>query len=305
MLDAFTLDQIRNFIAVAEAGSFRAAARKLSRVQSAVSNAVANMEAQLGVPLFDRSTHRPTLTREGKAVLSDARAVLLKVDGLRARARGMGEGLEMSLSIAVDSLFPLEMLAMALKDLHDTCPSVAVRTWVGPLGGPLAALSDGRCTFGIKVGGGIRDPRLEFEVMSRVPPLVAVVAPSSPLGLRAGLKELVATSELADHVQIVVEDPSTLTEGRDLGVLSQVTWRVSDMAAKRAYILAGIGWGSLPLWLIERDLTEGRLIRVAAAEFGAAGETQMRAYLARRTDQALGPAAQLLRQALLRRVASG
>jgi DNA-binding transcriptional LysR family regulator len=100
----------------------------------------------------------------------------------------------------------------------------------------------------------------------------------------------------------VVPDPSPLTEGRDFGVLSPGTWRVSDNATKHALIVAGVGWGNLPLWLVERDLAEGRLVRVAAAEFGQQGETIVRAYLAHRTDQPLGPAARLLRRALLRYV---
>lgn len=49
MLDALTLDQMRIFVAIAETGSFRAAAARLSRVQSALSHAVANLEAELGV----------------------------------------------------------------------------------------------------------------------------------------------------------------------------------------------------------------------------------------------------------------
>ncbi len=92
MLDALTLDQMRIFVAIAEAGSFRAAASRLSRVQSAVSHAVANLEAELGVSLFDRSGHRPVLTPAGRSLLSDARAILLKTDTMRARARGLGEG---------------------------------------------------------------------------------------------------------------------------------------------------------------------------------------------------------------------
>ncbi|WP_306462801.1 helix-turn-helix domain-containing protein, partial [Klebsiella pneumoniae] len=55
MLDALTLDQMRIFVTVADSGSFRAGAGKLSRVQSAISHAIANMEAELGVMLFDRS----------------------------------------------------------------------------------------------------------------------------------------------------------------------------------------------------------------------------------------------------------
>jgi DNA-binding transcriptional LysR family regulator len=85
MSDALTLDQMRSFVAVAEVGSLRAAAGRLSRVQSAVSHAIANLEVRLGVALFDRSARRPRLTPEGQALLADARAVLLKVDTMRAR----------------------------------------------------------------------------------------------------------------------------------------------------------------------------------------------------------------------------
>ena len=119
MLDALTLDQLRTFVAIAEARSFRAAAGRLSRVQSAVSQAIANLEGELGIRLFDRSGYRPALTPEGRALLADARAILLKVDTMRARARGLGEGLELTLAIALDPQFPLGVAAAALKDLHD------------------------------------------------------------------------------------------------------------------------------------------------------------------------------------------
>src|SRR5436190_13098959 len=55
MLDGVTLDQLRTFTAAAEQGSFSAAGRKLRRAQSVVSQTLANLEAQLGVQLFDRS----------------------------------------------------------------------------------------------------------------------------------------------------------------------------------------------------------------------------------------------------------
>ncbi|MGH6897687.1 MAG: LysR family transcriptional regulator [Geminicoccaceae bacterium] len=300
MLDALTLDQMRTFVAVAEAGSFRAAAGRLSRVQSAVSHAIGNLEAQLGVSLFDRSGRRPTLTPEGQALLADVRGVLLKVDAMRARARGLGEGLELRLAIALDPQFPLGLVAAALKNLHDTYPSVGLWMWTAPLGAAIVALREGRCTLAITAAD-IADPRIELESLTFVP-RAAVAAPTHPLAIRSGVGEPLAAAELADHLQIVVPDPSPLTEGRDFGVLSPGTWRVSDNETKRALILAGVGWGSLPLWLVERDLAEGRLIRVAAAEFGQQGETFVRAYLAHRTDEPLGPAARLVRQALLRHV---
>ena len=72
MLDAITLDQLRTFIAAVDEGSFSAAGRKLRRAQSVVSQTLANLEAQLGVKLFDRSARYPRLTEEGRSLLTDA-----------------------------------------------------------------------------------------------------------------------------------------------------------------------------------------------------------------------------------------
>src|SRR5262245_3701070 len=299
MLDALTLDQMRAFVAVAEAGSFRAGAGRLSRVQSAVSHAIGNLEHQLRLALFDRSGHRPMLTPEGRAMLGEVRAILLKVDAMRARARGLGEGVELGIAIALDPQFPLGLAAMALRDLHNAYPSVSVQLQATSLGESIAALREGRCALAITAAD-IPDPRIELEALSFVP-RAAVIAATHPLAALRSRGAMLTTEQLADHLQIVVPDPSQLTEGRDFGVLSPGTWRVSDNATKHALILAGVGWGSLPLWLVERDLVEGRLVRVAAAEFGAQGETFVRAYLAHRTDEPLGPAARAFRQALLRR----
>jgi DNA-binding transcriptional LysR family regulator len=296
MLDALTLDQMRVFVAVAEAGSFRAAAGRLSRVQSAVSHAIGNLEDQLSIALFDRSGHWPTLTPEGRALLADVRAVLLKVDTMRARALGLGEGVELGLAIALDPQFPLGLAAAAFKDLHDAYPSVSVQLWTAPLGAAIAALRERQCALAITAAD-LPDPRIELEALLFVA-RAAVAAATHPLAARG---ESLRAAELADHLQIVVPDPSPLTEGRDFGVLSPETWRVSDNATKHALILAGVGWGSLPLWMVERDLAEGRLVRVAAAEFGPQGNTFVRAYLAHRMDQPLGPAARAFREALFRR----
>ena len=63
MIDGVTLDQLRTFIAAVDEGSFSAAGRKLRRAQSVVSQTLANLEAQLGVKLFDRSGPLPAAHR--------------------------------------------------------------------------------------------------------------------------------------------------------------------------------------------------------------------------------------------------
>ena len=102
-----TLDQLRVFLAVVETGSFAAAARRLGRATSVISYAVANLEAQLGLALFDReATRKPQLTVAGRALLGEARTVAHGVDGLRARVRGLLSGLEAEVNLAVDVMLP-------------------------------------------------------------------------------------------------------------------------------------------------------------------------------------------------------
>lgn len=297
MIDALTLDQLRVFAAVADTGSFRAAARRLSRVQSAVSHAIANMEAQLGVPLFDRGGHRPVMTPQGHALLTNARDILLRVDALRARAQGLGEGVELALSLAVDTLFPIEHAGAALVRMRAAYPSVAIRVSVLPLGGPVEALLDGTHTLGILAGEHFRHPRIAVQALGAVQ-MVAVVGATHPLARLARTGAALSEADLADHLQIVQVDPSPLSEGRDFAVLSPQTCRVSGQDTKHALIRAGLGWGRLPFWQVERDLAEGRLLRVPAASLGRDSQIATETYLAHRIDRPLGPAARALAEAL-------
>lgn len=298
MLDGVTLDQLRVLVAVAETGSFRAAAKRIRRVQSAVSHAIATLESQLGVTLFDRSRQRPEMTPEGRALLADARAVLLRMDVMRARARGLGEGVELDVSLVVDTLFPVKALAHALARLRDAYPSVAVHLRAAPLGEPLVALREGRCTLAITVGEEFREPRIELEALTPVP-FVAVVAAQHALADRGDHPAPLDPADLAEHLQIVLEDATARTAGKDFGVLSPGTWRVSGQDIKHAMIREGLGWGRLPLWAVEDDLAAGRLHRLDVAALGRHGRVDLEAYLAHRRDQPLGPAARVLRAGLL------
>lgn len=204
MLDALTLNQLRIFVAVAEAGSFRAAASRLMRVPSAVSHAIETLENQLGTVLFDRSGLRPVLTDEGRSLLSDARAILLKVDAMRARARGLADGAELAVSIVADTLFPFARLSHALGVLRAAFPGGSIALSVTPLGGPIDALLEGRSSIGIICGEDFRDPRVDFEALAPVE-IVSVVAATHPLAQMEGPLRAI---DLADHLQIVLADPT-------------------------------------------------------------------------------------------------
>ncbi|WP_372022353.1 LysR family transcriptional regulator (plasmid) [Tistrella mobilis] len=300
MLDMLTLDQLRVFVSVAESGSFRAGAARLSRVQSAVSHAIANLEAELGLTLFDRTGHRPVLTAEGQALLSNARDILLRIDALKARARGLGEGIELELSLTVDTLFPIDAVGAALAAMRAAYPTVSIRLAVEPLGGPMTSLIEKRSALAIVVGEDFRDPRIAFEAISSVDQ-VAVVQAGHPLALRQSGGSI-GLADLADHLQIVLSDPTPVTGDRMFGVLSPQTCRVTGQDAKHAMILAGLGWGRLPHWQVARDLAEGRLVRLATGALGRDSQLAAEAYLAHRIDEPFGPAAAAFSQALKRQL---
>src|SRR5271170_6858195 len=110
MLEGVTIEQLRTLRAVAEEGSFSAAARKLGRVQAAVSQAIDRLEAQLGLRLFDRSGRVPRLTEHGEAVLAAAARVGGEVDALDELVADLKRGVETRLTIVVDVLFPTAAL---------------------------------------------------------------------------------------------------------------------------------------------------------------------------------------------------
>src|ERR1700720_2800758 len=149
MLDAVSLDQLRTFIAAVDEGSFSAASRKLLRSQSVVSEAISNLEDQIGVRLFDRSGRYPKLTPAGLAVLSDARSIITGVDLLKARAKGMSAGLEPELSVVIDVFYPIDAITQVAKEFRLQYPGVSLRIYVEALGGAIQPVLDGRCSIGV------------------------------------------------------------------------------------------------------------------------------------------------------------
>ena len=91
-------------------------------------------------------------------------------------------------------------------------------------------------------------------------PSAIVAAPEHPL---AKARRALTRAEINKHVQLVLTDRSTLTAGREFGVMSQHVWRLADLGAKHAFLRAGLGWGSMPLHMVEQDLADGTLVRLS------------------------------------------
>ena len=277
-----TLDQLRTFAAVAETGSFSAAARRLRRAQSAVSYAIANLEQMLGLELFERGHRRPTLTEAGRAVLADARRIGRLVDDLRARASGLTAGLEAEVGLAVDVMFPTARLVAVLEAFARAFPTVALRLRIEAMGAVVQLVLDRACALGVSWPMGVCSEVLDSRPLCQIE-LVPVCAPGHPLAEAAGP---LTSSVLHDHVQLVLTDRSRLTEGQDFGVISPRTWRLGDLGAKHALLRAGLGWGNMPVHMVCDDLGSGRLVRIAPQQPGV----QFQLLLIHRADAPPGPA---------------
>ena len=287
-----TLDQIAIFLAIAETGSFGAAARKLGRATSVVSYAIANLESQLGVSLFDRAgTSNPKLTDAGRAILADSRSLAIALDALLAKARGLTQGLEAEVSLVVDVMLPAKKLVKALDEFAKKFPTVTLRLQVEALGAVTQAVLEGTAAFGLS--GPLE---LASDLLVRGPAgsvkLIPVAAPNHPLAQMGGP---ISGTIARDHIQLVLTDRSRLTADRDFGVLAVKSWRLADLGAKHALLLAGLGWGNMPKPMVNEDLKRGRLMELPIE---TSGDQLYRFHTVRRSDTPPGPATAWLMERL-------
>ncbi len=285
MQDDISLDQMRIFIAAAETGSFSAAGRRLRRAQSVVSQTIGALEVLLGIMLFSRAGRYPVLTEAGRLLLTDARAVAASVDALKARAKAMAEGLEPELAVAIDVMFPMQVLTAAAAAFGKMFPATPLRLYVEVLGGVAQAVLDGRATLGVM--GSLVPPgaKLVRERLLAVR-MVFVAAPAHPLARLAGA---VSEAILREHVQLVLTDRTALSDGLEFQVISPRTWRLADLGAKHEFLRAGLGWGGMPHALVAQDLAEGRLVELPVEDRPMQGG-MMPMYATFRAESPPGPA---------------
>ncbi len=289
--EPITLDQLTAFVAVVEHGGFSAAARQLGRVQSAVSHSVATLEKTLGATLFDRAVRPPALTDPGRRLAAEARLVLAQARELRQVASAIGGGLEPHLTVAVDSILPLETLADALSEFHAAFPSVSLRLQTDILSSAVTLVREGIAELGLCNLAGMHEPTLIALPGPRVR-LIPVCAPSHPLAQEPAPQR---ADRLQPHTQVVLSERSTHTS--DIGVLSARTWRVTDMGLKIQLLVAGVGWGNAPVEMVEAHLARGELVRLEPAPW-ADGRHDVQLHTLVRADRPLGPAGSWLRQRL-------
>lgn len=260
MID-LSLDHLQVLVAVADTGSISAAARKLRRAQSTVSYAIATLEEKLDVVLLDRAGYRPTFTPQGEAILAEARTLLAGVDRLSVLASRMeNRKVEPRLRVAFDSFLSVDALARALAPFAKQFAATQLVLRTESVLSATRLLMDGECDLAVHIQTGPPAAGLVTETLGHIE-LVHVVSPEHPLAKHEGTIDLAL---LRQHVQLVMSerDPDGF-RARDHGVAGGLTWRFMDMSLRLASLRAGIGYGSMPAWIVEPELKAGRLVKLS------------------------------------------
>jgi DNA-binding transcriptional LysR family regulator len=287
MLEGVTIEQLRTLRAVADAGSFSAAGRKLGRVQAAVSQSIDRLEAQLGLRLFDRSGRVPRLTRHGEAIVLAAAKVESGIDNLGELVATLKRGVETTLSVVVDAMFPTESLVAFAREFAREHPQVELVLFTDVLSAVTAHVREKRSTWGIALEDA------DWKGLERRPiadvRLVPVASSKHPLAKR---RNSIDTAGLSDSVQIVLGGHrlDTPRGADDQGVFSPRTWRVVDLSTKHALIASGLGWGHMPEHVVREDLQSGRLVELRLGVWGNVAPRRSLLLVSRR-GTVMGPVA--------------
>jgi DNA-binding transcriptional LysR family regulator len=259
-----TLEAFEILDAIERKGSFAAAADSLFRVPSAITYSVRKLEEDLGIPLFNRSGHRATLTDAGQELLQEGRLLLQAASELEARVKRVATGIETALTIAISDIFPIAPLLDVLQEFYELGFGTRIKVIQEVYGGNWDALISGRADISIgapgdgPTGGGIAVKPLGIM------PFVFAVAPNHPL---AKLAEPLQNQAIVQYRSISAADSSRNLPPRTSGILTgQDVLTVANMQAKLKAQTKGLGVGYIPQYLADEQVALGKLIIKQVAE---------------------------------------
>ncbi|WP_439860734.1 LysR family transcriptional regulator [Pseudomonas sp. MBLB4136] len=277
----WNLEQIRLFISVAEGRSFSAVARQMNRAQSAVSTAIAQLEADLGVQLFARSSGRqPQLTEAGASLLEEAREVLRQCERLDGRALGLARGEEARLRLAQDEAMPYPPVLNSLEALARQFPHLEVQVASAAQGDVARKLLERRADLGLLFHHEQMPEALERQRLGAIG-MVTVCGAGHPLAAHG----YVDRRELARHRQLLMAPQDSRYPGGEQ--ISPQVWRADSFYVMAELLMRNLGWAWLPRHVAQYPTYLGQLVELRSDWT----PPPLVVELVCRRDEALGPAA--------------
>lgn len=255
------LRHLRYFIAAAEEEHFGHASERLFVTRPAVSQIIADLERELGTPLFERLAHRVRLTPAGKALLPTLHGVMKDLEGAFSSAKLVGKGERGTLNIGYGSLTLLHTLFKgAIKSFHETYPGVTLSLVEIKTGDQPRALAEGKIHAGFMHFGPsrslLRKRRRAGEagqddiVLDWIPIQTGSLGLAVPKQHRLARKRSASIADLADE-RLVVVPSSSVSPGygpvhalcQKAGFEPRIEQEVQSIATQLNLISVGMGIG--------------------------------------------------------------
>jgi DNA-binding transcriptional LysR family regulator len=253
-----TSQQMLALDAVINQGSVQGGAKHLNKTHPSVITTLKNLEAVLGFELFDRTGYRSVLTDKGRAFHKHVKRILGDIVKLENQVKHLRDNEEAELNVVIGDITPLPVVMKVLRTFAQDNPNTRLNLFFGNLYGPNELLFDGKADLIIHHID-ISDPRYEYREFCKVV-IVPVVAAEF---LNFSVSKKIRYEELRDYPQCLIRDTSTHTKTPNRFVVDNAPHiTVGDQYTKKEVILQGMGWGHMPLFLIEKDLKQGKLISI-------------------------------------------
>lgn len=247
----FTLDQLRVLIAVVDCGSFSAAARRLGKAQSAISQQIQNLELDLNVLLFERIGRYPKLTEAGRALVDEARFLLLRAQHLSGIAASLEAKRLTRLVIAADEMALDGSFDKTMLQLSQQFPTLSVDLVHPVLEAVAAMVRCGEAHLGLTVQMPNVYDDLSFARYGMTK-MVCVADPAHPL---VGLSAIEVT-KLSRYRQVLV---SVRRQQASHWQLSPSCWHAGNIWSAIELAKMGVGWTSVPEYAAREALAQGKL----------------------------------------------
>ncbi|MGE8689139.1 MAG: LysR family transcriptional regulator [Achromobacter sp.] len=281
-----SLESLAAFAQVASEGTFSAAARKLGKSQSTISETIANLEVDLNVTLFDRSQRQPVLTEAGQVLLGQALQVLAANDRLNRSASQLSEGLEPRLTLVLSDTFQSETFETMLSQIDQRYPALRFECLIAEYEDVVALVQQGRAHLGLMAAQDDYPPDVAHATLAERSEIVLCVGRSHPLAKLPSVTEDQLKSERALRL-------STYELGDKETEPAYSTWSAPGYLMLLEMASRGFGWTELPRWMIQR-FGQDQLAELKAP--GWPRHIRVDAVWSRR--RALGPAGAWLLQSL-------
>lgn len=281
-----TYEQLVVLHAIVTEGTFRGAAERLNKSQSAVSHMLKKLETGLDIILLSREEYRPTLTAAGEVFYRQATRVMQQMKELNTVAKNLSAKQEPEVFLAVTATFPLKPVLEIVGTIRDLYPATHIRLSRESMGGPIERLLRNNADIIIATMDGVPVEQVEALAFGQVT-IVPVAHPDFEPARSSHMKTI---SEMQSYTQVVVADSSRgeFAQSRDL-LPGGLRWTVSDFAAKKEILLAKLGWGGIPTHMIEMELAQGELVALNVEGYQ---KRQSQLFQMRKRDKDVGIVAQ-------------